>query len=202
MPTPERAVFACIALLTLALFVSGCSDDSSPAGPEQETPEFRALTSPGNLIYNLVLSYQQLSIEEYSRLLLSADEGDYGQEYHWFNQAEDVSILGEEYYARDEDISRTNNLFQAAKGTPTKPEHPVIDKLGLEIESGQWVLVDSLWGEPCDDCWETERGYYIKIKFESDDVHSDDRVKFVVVPVQSGDVTEYRIAKALDILYQ
>ncbi len=202
MRRTNRGVCACVFLLAAALLGAGCSDDSSPVATGEEAAEYRALTSQENLIYNLVLSYDELNITEYSKLLLSTADGEYGQEYHWFNQKQDTIVLGEAYYARDEDISRTNNLFQAAKGTPTELDHPVIDKLGLEIFSGQWVPVDSLWGEPCDDCWETERDYYIRIKVGSDDIYGDDQVKFVVVPIMVGEVKEYRIAKALDILIQ
>ena len=163
--------------------------------------DFAALTTPDSLIYNLDLAYAELNIEEYSKLFLRTDDGDYGQEYYWFNQTEDVEILGEESYSRDGEITRTGNLFQAAKGAPVKPEHPVIDSYELNIDPGTWTPTDSLWGEPCEDCWETLRDYYIKINLGEDNITGDDRVWFYVVPIQVGDVTEYRIAIAKDINY-
>ena len=199
MRTIRGKAYACIALLAAAILISGCGDDGNPVTPEEETAEFRTLTSPENLIYNLVLSYKELNIVEYSRLLLNTDDGDYGQEYYWFNQAEDVSALGEAYYARDEDISRTNNIFQAAKGTPAKPEHSVIDRLQLEIYNGIWTSAGSLWGEPCEDCWYTKRSYYIKINIGPDTIFGDDLVELYVVPIQEGDVTTYRIAFTMDV---
>jgi len=169
--------------------------------PDPKPPvNFAPLTAPDSLIHNLVLAYQELNIQEYSKLLLSTDDGDYGQEYYWFNQAEDASALEEESYPRDIDIARTGNMFQAAKGTPAKPEHQILDSCELEITYSTWTPADSLWNEPCEDCWETERGYFIKIKFGDDSITGDDRVKFYVVPVQVGDVTEYRIAIAFDVL--
>ncbi len=170
--------------------------------PDPKPPVYFApLTEPDSLIHNLVLAYLELNIEEYSRLLLRTDEGDYGQDYYWFNQVEDLGSLGEEYYSRDDDITRTGNLFLAAKGTPAKEEHPIIDSYKLEIDPGTWTPADSVWDEPCQDCWETERGYYIRIKVGPDDIYGDDRVKFVVVPIMVGEVKEYRIAIAKDLFF-
>ena len=170
--------------------------------PNPKPPaNFAALTAPDSLIYNLVLAYGELHIEEYSKLLLSTDDGDYGQEYYWFNQLEDEAHLGEESYPREADISRTSNLFQAAKTVPVKPGHPIIDSYVLDIDPGTWAPEDSLWGEPCEDCWVTERGYYIKITMKEDSITGNDRVRFYVVPVQVGEVTEYRIAVAKDVFY-
>ncbi|MCK4350311.1 MAG: hypothetical protein KAX13_05595 [Candidatus Krumholzibacteria bacterium] len=170
--------------------------------PDPRPPaNFAPLTAPDSLIYNLVLAYGELHIEEYSKLLLRTDDGDYGQEYYWYNQIEDVENLGEESYPREADITRTGNLFQAAKTVPVKPEHPIIDSYVFKINPGTWAPEDSLWGEPCEDCWVTERGYYIKISVGEDSITGDDRVRFYVVPIQVGDVTEYRIAVAKDVFY-
>ena len=191
--------YACIVLVAAVFLAAGCSDDGNPVTPEEEPAEFRALTTPENLIYNLVLSYEALNIVEYSRLLLNTDDGDYGQEYYWFNQPEDVGGLGEEFYTRDGEIARTGNLFQAAKGAPVKPEHPVIDSYELNINPGTWTPTDSLWGEPCEDCWTTKRRYYIKIVVGADRIFGDDLVGFYVVPIEEGDVTTYRVAIAMDM---
>ncbi len=192
--------YACIALFAAALLTSGCGDDGSPVTPEEDMAEFKALTTPENLIYNLVLSYADLNIIEYSRLLLNTDDGDYGKEYYWYFQEEDAISLGEEYLDREADITRTGNMFLAAMGIPSKPEHPVIDKLQLEIYDGIWISADSLWGEPCEDCWYTKRAYYIRIDIGDDTIIGDDYVEFYDVPVQEGDVTTYRIAFAMDVL--
>jgi hypothetical protein len=169
--------------------------------PDPKPPaEFKDLTTPENLIHNLVLSYQDLNIIEYTKLLLKTDDGSYGKGYYWYFQEADV-IAGEEYLDGETDITRTGNLFLAAKATPAKPEHPIIDRYGLEIAAGTWQAVDSLWGEPCEDCWYTSRGYYVYIEYGGDRIYGDDQIKFYVVPVQEGDVTTYRIATAFDVLY-
>jgi hypothetical protein len=92
-------------------------------------------------------------------------------------------------------------MFLAAKGTPAKPEHPVIDKLQLGIHDGTWAEVDSLWGEPCEDCWYTMRQYNVSVIIGHDTIYGDHLVQFYVVPVWACDVTEYRIAQAFDVTY-
>lgn len=190
-------------LVAVAIILSysfGCIlSPEEEARPNPRPPvRFAVLTAPDSLIYNLVLAYQELHIEEYSKLLLDTDDGGYGQEYYWKNQLEDVGNLEEESYPRAIDITRTGNLFQAAKTVPIKPEHPIIDSYELTIYPGTWSPTDSLWGEPCEDCWETERGYYIELKLGEDRITADHRVRFYVVPIQVDDVTEYRIAVAED----
>jgi hypothetical protein len=88
--------YACIAMLIAVFLLSGCGDDGDPVKPVDDAAEFKPLTTPENLIHNLALSYGELNISEYDKLLLSADDGDYGQEYYWFFQADDVTTLGED----------------------------------------------------------------------------------------------------------
>jgi hypothetical protein len=204
MRTMNRNRYAWIALLSTALLASGCSifdnDDNGSNTNEQQTAEFEPLTSPENLIYNLALSYSELNIEEYAKLLLREEDGDYGREYRWHFQAEDVAVIGEEYWDRQADIEATNNLFKAASGTPLDPSHPVIDHLELEIvTSVPWSPIDSLWDEPCEDCWTTSHDYKITLGIADDYIRGIGLVELYVVPVQVGDVTEYRIALALDM---
>ena len=200
MHASKRRASVCAALLAIALFAVGCSDDDSPTKPSIQPTAFKTLTTKENLIYNLVLSYQEKLIGEYEKLLLATDDGNYGKEYVWFFQESDVPPDGEPYLTRAEDILVTGNIFAAANGSPVKPEHPIIDKLQLDIDPGTWISVDSLWDEPCEDCWYTKRGYYIEIHVGEYIIYGDAYVEFYVVPVQVGDVTEYRIAFALDVM--
>jgi hypothetical protein len=200
MRTVNRKAYACITILIAALFLSGCGDDGAPVKPADEVAEFKPLTTPENLIHNLVLSYDKLDIARYAELLLSTAEGGYGQEYYWFHQEGDATIIGEESIPRSIDVQRVGYMFAAANNNPVKPEHTVIDKLELEIYDGVWVGVDSLWGEPCEDCWHTKRHYYISILLGEDTIYGDDFVEFYVVPIQEGEVTTYRIAMAFDVL--
>ncbi len=191
-----------VAVIIILSYSFGCI-----LSPEEEIrpnpnppPDYKDLTIPENLIHNLVVSYQNLNDVKYGELLLKTDDGSYEEEYFFKFQIDDVVTGGEEYLDRKTDLTRTGNLFLAAKGTPAKPEHPIIDKYGLNIDPGTWQGVDSLWGEPCEDCWYTSRGYYIFIEYGGDRIYGDDQVEFYVVPIQEGDVTTYRIAIANDVL--
>lgn len=48
---------------------------------------------------------------------------------------------------RETDIWTTGGLFD------------VCAILGLEIRKGEWTRVDEVRGKPCENCWETTRGY-------------------------------------------
>ena len=192
-------------LLAMAIMLSyslGCilSPEEEIRPDPNPVEDYKDLTAPQNLIDNLVLCYKNKDAVKYEELLLSTDDGDYGREYYWFFQEGDVTTLGEESIPRDIDAQRTRYMFAAANQSPEKQEHPIIDKLQLEIYDGTWTSADSLWGEPCEDCWYTKRQYYISILIGEDTIYGDDFVQFYVVPVQEGEVTTYRIALALDVL--
>ena len=191
-----------IAMAMVLLYSFGCIlSPEEEVKPDPKPPvNYAPLTAPDSLIHNLELSYQELNIQEYEKLLLKTDDGGYGKEYIFYLQPGDVVEGDEEYLDRATDVTRTGNLFLAAKGTPAKPEHPIIDDYGLDIKSATWQSIDSLWGEPCEDCWYTKRGYDVFIEASGDRIYGDDQAEFYVVPVQVGDVTEYRIALVYDVL--
>jgi hypothetical protein len=206
-----KALEAGIALLLAAvLSTAGCiCDCEDPRIIEEADAVFANLTEREHIIGNLVLSYQELNIDEYARLLLSATDekpdeyggGTYPSEYIWFNQVEDDDL--ELNIDLEEDHKRTMNMFLAANGMPQDPEkHPVLDKLTLEITAGTWQQVESLFGGECQDCWKTLREYDLWIYFSNQDdrVHGYDNVEFYIVPVQDGEKKTYRIAVARDLL--
>jgi hypothetical protein len=190
--------------LVACLIASGCNIFDAEEGiSNRETPsppEYADLTSPQNLVNNLVLSYAYLDIEGYAALLLSDEEGDYGQEYRWYFQADDAAEIGKEYWTRQEDIEATNNLFRAASGAASNLLYPKIDDLEIRIPMyTPWFMIDSLWGEPCEDCWSIILPYFIDVDLTHDSYFGDDDVEFFIVPIDEGDVTTYRIAIMRDI---
>ena len=54
MRTVNHKAYACIVLLAAVFLTAGCGDDGSPVTPEEDTAVFKTLTTPENLIYNLV----------------------------------------------------------------------------------------------------------------------------------------------------
>ena len=191
-------------VIVSGLVISACNlfdaDQGSSNREPPPPPEYAALTSPGNLVHNLVLSYAYLDIEEYASLLLSTEDGDYGREYRWYFQSEDAAEIGSDYWTRLKDIEVTNNLFRAASGTPVNPFHTKLEDLFLDIMMyTPWFTIDSLWGEPCEDCWSIVVPYDIRIDFDGDRIYGDDLVEFFIVPIDEGDVTTYRIASMRDV---
>ena len=191
-----------LCLLLSMFLVTGClNDPEKKEAPVEEEPEFRDLTSKEDVINNLVLSYAERNISEYSKLLLRNDDSyngsDYQFSYYWYNQPEDEEL--EAYLMRDEDIMATNNLFLAAQGTPAKLDHEILDDLTLEIGAGSWVAVSELFGEPCEDCWSTIREYLISVSYGENRLSGDDVIQIYIVPVDEGDKTIYKIALAKDI---
>jgi len=189
-------------LLALALILSAGCEDSSPSKPDPEPAQFEDLTEREDVIHNLVLSYSEHNIEEYSKLLLRADDAYGGSTYQsgyiWYNQP--GVIVGEEYISREEDIARTGNIFLAATGAPAKPEHPEIYGLHLSITDGAFSAIDSLFGGPCEDCWFTERGYNLFLELGTPDLQALDNVHFYIVPVDGGGTKIYKIAIAKDVV--
>jgi hypothetical protein len=190
-------------LLLLASFLFllvGC-DDSGTSRPEPETVTFEDLTEREDIIHNLVLSYREKDINEYSKLLLRTNDtysgSTYASGYIWYHQP--GAVGSEEDLTGEEDLFCTNHIFLAASGTPVKPEHPIIYGLTLAIYSGTWSAVDSLFGEECEDCWYTERQYYIFLEMVATDLHRTDNVQFYIVPVDEDGKKIYKIAVAKDI---
>ncbi len=186
------------------LCMFGNCGDSGTSRPEPETVVFEDLTEREDIIHNLVLSYREQDIDEYSKLLLRDNDtyngSSYAGGYLWYHQP--GAVGGEEYLTGEEDLLCTNNIFLAANGSPSKPEHPVIFHLDLALTEGTWAPVDSLFGDVCVDCWYTERQYNIFLEMGELDLHSTDNVQLYIVPVDEDGKKIYKIAVAKDILAQ
>jgi len=188
-------------LLSLVLSVSfiGCILDPKPdknppdLGPQKE---FKPLTEKENVIYNLVLSYARTDIAHYEELL--------HEDYIWVNQPRDQEEFGE-FYRRADDIRMVRHMFEAVNGRYKPP----IDRLELTIpifesdsltQSERWSPVPELEnGEPCEDCWETERIYTIKVDIGDKTYIGDDKIRIIITSVIDEDnVKKYKILRAID----
>ena len=179
MKTIRSRALATLVFFAAAALFSGClfgpDDKETPSTPPDVV--YKPLTDKDNVIYNLVTSYNNANIDEYTKLI--------HDDYIWFNQAEDVVMHGaEEFVLRDEDLARTANLFAARKGThPDAALH--LAKLELELYPGSWTQITEIEGIPCEDCWTTTREYYLTLVFKNAEMTfvANDLVKFTVVPV-------------------
>lgn len=189
--------------IVMLTYSCGCilSPQEDPAPPDKDPVVFMDLTEKEHVIINLVLSYQEKRYDKYSELILTTTDRYNGQpysdSYYWYNQPGAVGT--EEYILGDQDIQRTYYMFKACV-VPEKDTHPHIDKLTLTITEGSWSPVIELYGEPCEDCWFTERQYQIELDLGEDQIIGYDNVQFYIVPVDEGDLTIYKIGVAKDIL--
>ena len=196
----HTAMWISVAIL---LYSYGCilSPQEDPAPPDKDPVEFMDLTEKEHVITNLVLSYQEKDDTQYSKLILQTDDtyngSTYANGYYWFNQPGAVGT--EESILGGQDISRTHNMFQACK-IPVKDTHPKIDRLTLTLTEGSWAPVTEIYGEPCEDCWFTEREYDIFLEMGETDIHGYDNVQFYIVPVDEDGLKIYKIAVAKDVL--
>jgi len=186
------------AMLMVFLFLfsfvgSGCilspEDDKIPPKVDDV---YGDLTSKDHVITNLVKSYNEANIDEYTKII--------HDDYIWYNQAKDVAGGAEEFVLRDEDVASTGNLFQAKNGTYPDPSK-LVDKLELKLYTGSWESISEFEGSPCEDCWQTTREYYITVQMNGGDLTyiGNDLVKLTVVPVTVGDKKLYKLRRMDDI---
>lgn len=190
----SRSLAALVFFAAASLF-SGClfgpDDKETPDAPPDVV--YKPLTDKNNVIDNLVTSYNDANIDEYTKLI--------HDDYIWCNQLEDVVMHGaEEFVLRDEDLARTGNMFAARKGThPDAQLH--LAKLQLELYPGSWTQITEIGGVPCADCWTTTREYYLTLVTKSGDMtyNASDLVKLWVVSVMEGDTKLYKLRRVDDI---
>ncbi len=179
--------------LNIILVVIICSMLGCIFGPDKdrksrtEPPTYRDLSEKEDVIHNLLLSYQDLDIEHYRELL--------HEDYIWYMQ----EGIDPEFLSRDQDIDATNGIFNSKKfGHPD--ENRSIERLQLEIWDGSWSAIDSLEGQPCDDCWYTRWVYDIRLDVKSGaTIHGHDYVDFYIVGIEEEGKKKYQIIRADDI---
>lgn len=182
------------AALAAAFLLAGCifgPDDGDK--PKEPTPDFRPLTDKENVVHNLLESYEWADIEKYVDLMHA--------DYVWRNRDDDIieGKVPSEFYTREQDSASTHNLFKARLGT--HPDPMVVAKtLRLAIHPAAWQEVAELFGDPCEDCWETARLYEIIVEMETKTLYATGTVKFVVVPVAEGGATHYKLRRADDLV--
>jgi hypothetical protein len=187
---------ATFALIIGTLLLFGCifgTDEKSDKKKSPIVPACKPLTVKENVIYNLVLAYNTANLDCYLELLR--------EEFTFHVQERDVVQQGlPEYWTREEDSVIMRNMFLAAKG-----QHPDsnknLGKLKLELADGAWVAITEFGGQPCDDCWETTRSYYLTLYFTRQDwaLISQDLAKFTIVPVMVDGKKLYKLARLEDL---
>lgn len=193
-----KTTLKCASILTIiAMFIglAGCilnpKDDQVP--PAKPKYVYLDLTRKDDPIKNLVTAYQEHNIAPIEKLL--------HEQYLWYNQPYDVSHSGlDEYINKGTEVTYTENVFLAADKRSADPTK-YIDRLELTIEDGSWQQVSEFLGNPCDDCWQTTREYFIRVVIDGGEntLYGNDLVQFTVVPVMEGGKKLYKIGRADDV---
>jgi hypothetical protein len=184
-----------ILVISLAIGSFGCilSPTDEKAPPEKPKYVYLDLTHKEDAIKNLVTAYAEHNIRPIEKLL--------HEQYIWKNQDYDVAHNHlPEQIERQDDINFTHNIFLAAdKASPDPTKY--IDKLELTIEDGSWIQVPEFWGEPCEDCWQTTREYFITVVMDGGNttLYGNDLVLFTIVPVMEDGKKLYKIGRADDV---
>ena len=141
-----------ILLLAVAMMsVVSCGDD--PATPVEEDPiVWPDMTSRDDVIKTVVLTYANRKIGEatsrYNALLHS--------QYFFGLAPEDVPPGNPPILTRAEDIAATEWLFS---------NETTVLELTITPEVGSWYEYFELEGESCENCYGTERQYFIRAQF-------------------------------------
>ncbi len=192
-----------VSLSVMVVFSSGCIlDPKEEPIEENNKSEYKDLTEKEHCLINLVKSYDDRNIERYKQILY---------EEYMFVMPED-NDGGKDYYDRDEEIAVTNNMFRSASGDPIENklgQRLVTERLEFSIEpplvpEDDWAPIDSVAGEPCDDCWKTERRYYMEARINIDGtdrfLSTPNRyVQFIIVPMQEDGKKKYKLRLAYEL---
>jgi hypothetical protein len=181
-------------MVLAAVGFAGCilsPTEEVPKKPSSST--YSDLTDKDGVVQNLLQSYKDHNIDRYNQLLHTA--------YLWYNQNADVLKGAPEFNTRDQDIAMTHNLFLAADHSSSIDPSKQVDRLDLSLATGSWMPVDSLEGQPCQDCWQTTREYYITVEMTGGTTTyiGNDLVTLYVVPVTKEGVKHYYLRRADDI---
>jgi hypothetical protein len=110
--------------LATVLLALGCSDNSTQP-KETPKPRYPETTTPEIVISNLLESYQDRNIEQFTKLL--------HDNYVWYNQPQ----ITPGSYTRDEDVYFTGDMFLAALHTYSN-SNLWLDKLELILYPAEW----------------------------------------------------------------
>jgi hypothetical protein len=185
----SRAAIPLTLLMILFLVQASCifdpKEDADP--PPPKVVEWPDMTDREHPIEALVLCYENpnlsTSMNVYNGLLHS--------QYYFVLQAEDVPPGEDQRMTRGEDIESTQWIF----------DNQII--LELEITPASWQQVLDFEGEPCENCWSTEREYYIKAQFEQEGntfvSNPGENVVQMVIAPDEADSNKYVIRAIFDL---
>ena len=138
-------------LITSLLASPACIFDpkEDPIIPPHEEVVWPDMTSRDDVIKTVVLAYENrtdgAATSKYNALLHT--------QYFFGLSAADVEPGGSPIMTRAQDIESTEYLFS--------PKWTLLE-LTITPEEGSWYEYPEIEGQPCDNCWGTERQYFIR----------------------------------------
>jgi hypothetical protein len=146
------------------------------------------LTDKEGILQNLLLAYTDRNIDRFAELL--------HDEYLFYLQEGDYMPGESPYLTRQEDIQCTTNMFLAASGQ----YEPRIDRLELRLDDGVWSSVSEIGGEPCEDCWMTQRHYSLLVGINEVTYIANDIAVFCIKPAGPDEDSGYKILRIFDVM--
>jgi hypothetical protein len=190
----RRSVFKAalpLLLLTALLASPSCIFDpkEDPVIPPVVPVPWPAMTARDDVIKTIVLAYTYpkdgQSDSKYNALLHS--------QYFFKLHESDVEPGASQIMPRNDDITSTLWIF----------EHETLLELSLTPEVGSWDSYPEIDGEPCDNCWETTRSYFIRAQFgdETTIFQSPPERAFVTIIVapDESDATKWVLRAMFDL---
>ena len=189
----RRSVFKTalpLLLISALLAAPSCIFDpkEDPYIPPDEPIEWPDMTDRDDVIKTVVLAYENPrdgeSESRYNALLHS--------QYFFKLHPDDVEIGESQIMSRTEDLASTEWIFT---------EHTMLE---LTItETGSWDPIAEVEGEPCENCWETTRQYFVRAQFGDEQTiwQSPPERAFVTIIVtpDESDATKWSLRAMFDL---
>ncbi len=188
-----RRVALILISISLAVIFLCCGEDDPGRPGVGSLVGWPDRTEKEDCIEIIELVYEHRNIEKYREVLLKPDTDrekfKYG--YIWYNKVSQGNplVLSLDY---DEDCECTQRILDNA-------EMLQLSLYPSVIVSETWTKIDEVFGEPCEDCWYTQRNYRFYVSFGHDMFMGDDEVSFVIGP-DPGNPGKYVIYRADDLL--
>ncbi len=179
-------------LLVSALIMSpACIFDpkEDPAIPPDVEIQWPDMTEKDDVVKTVLLAYEHpkegASVSRYNAALHSL--------FFFHLQPEDVDPGDPPFLTRAIDVSTTERMFEAES------------LLELIIaEAGTWNPYNEIEGKPCENCWESTRGYAIRAQFgDEETVYQSTAGKasvIIIVAPDEADPTKWVLRAMYDIL--
>jgi hypothetical protein len=186
-----------IVLILLSIIIVSCGEDEKKVF-EPKVIDWPDRTSQEHCIEIVVLVYENFrlcEIEKYGEALLAPDAQaeEFAEGYYWHFWWWDIDFGDPDSIDFDADMNITEQILQNAV------------KLELEIGPGTWDTLQTFRGEPCENCWSTEREYWMRAQFDNEGMMycsdpGESAVRFVVGP-DPYDPSRYVIYEIVDMDY-